>query len=196
MRAVGELAAAVAHDLNNLSSIALMALGSLKQVDAHGQQALSRAERANDAIGELSQRLQRVARTGGDPRTGATDLRQVVEDVVVLIRPMCKEDSIVVDFVDDRRPAIVRGDQTIVRQAVMNVLLNAREAVKEVAAERRRIEIRLGGGDPVSLQVRDRGPGIPDNLLTQIFLPFVSSKEGHAGLGLATVRASLRHFGG
>jgi signal transduction histidine kinase len=196
MRAVGELAAAVAHDLNNLSGIALMALGSLKQPDAQGQQALSRAERANDAIGELSRRLQRVARTGGDPRTGATDLRQVVEDVVVLIRPMCKEDSMVVDLRDDGRPALVRGDQTIVRQAVMNVLLNAREAVKEVPAERRRIEIRLVGGDPVSLQVRDRGPGIPDDLLTQIFLPFVSSKEGHAGLGLATVRASLRHFAG
>jgi signal transduction histidine kinase/CheY-like chemotaxis protein len=196
MRAVGELAAAVAHDLNNLSGIALMALGSLKQADAQGQQALSRAERANDAIGELSRRLQRVARTGGDPRTGAADLRQVVEDVVVLIRPMCKEDAIVVDLRDDGRPALVRGDQTIVRQAVMNVLLNAREAVREVPAERRRIEIRLAGGDPVSLQVRDRGPGIPDDLLTQIFLPFVSSKEGHAGLGLATVRASLRHFAG
>jgi signal transduction histidine kinase len=196
MRAVGELAGAVAHDLNNLSGIALMALGSLKQPDAQGQQALSRAERANDAIGELSRRLQRVARTGGDPRTGAADLRQVVEDVVVLLRPMCKEDSIVVDLRDDGRPALVRGDQTIVRQAVMNVLLNAREAVKEVPAERRRIEIRLSGGDPVSLLVRDRGPGIPDDLLTQIFLPFVSSKEGHAGLGLATVRASLRHFAG
>jgi CheY-like chemotaxis protein len=195
MRPIGELAAAVAHDLNNLSGIALMALGSLK-ADVQGQQALSRAERANEAIGELSGRLQRVARTGGDPRTGATDLRQVVEDVVVLIRPMCKEDSIVMDFIDDGRPATVRGDQTIVRQAVMNVLLNAREAVKEVAAERRRIEIHLQGGDPVSLQVCDRGPGIPDDLLTQMFLPFVSSKEGHAGLGLATVRASLRHFAG
>jgi len=196
MRAVGELAAAVAHDLNNLSGIALMSLSALTQADPQSQQALSRAERANEAIGELSRRLQRVARTGGDPRSGATDLRQVVEDVVVLIRPTCKEDSITVELVDDGRPAIVEGDQTIVRQAVMNVLLNAREAVKEVSTERRKIEIRLTGGDPISLQVQDRGPGIPDNLLTQIFLPFVSSKEGHAGLGLATVRASMKHFGG
>ncbi len=196
MRAVGELAAAVAHDLNNLSGVALMSLSALTQADPQGQQALSRAERANEAIGELSRRLQRVARTGGDPKSGATDLRQVVEDVVVLIRPTCKEDSITVELVDDGRPAIVEGDQTIVRQAVMNVLLNAREAVKEVHPERRKIEIRLGGGDPISLEVQDRGPGIPDNLLTQIFLPFVSSKDGHAGLGLATVRASMKHFGG
>jgi CheY-like chemotaxis protein len=173
-----------------------MSLDALKQADVQGQQALSRAQRANEAIGELSRRLQRVARTGGDPKTGAADLRQVVEDVVVLIRPTCKEDSIVLEFADDGRPAMVRGDQMIVRQAVMNVLLNAREAVKEVGAERRKIEIRLTGDDPVALEVLDQGPGIPENLLGQVFLPFVSSKEGHAGLGLATVRASMKHFGG
>jgi signal transduction histidine kinase len=195
MRAIGELAGAVAHDLNNLSGIALMSLGSIGKCDAQTQQALSRAERANEAIGELSRRLQRVARNGGDP-TGATDLRQVVEDVVALIRPTCKEDSISVELVDDGRPAVVQGDQTMVRQAVMSLVLNAREALKGSESERRRVAIRLGGGDPVTLDVSDHGPGIPGDLLSQIFLPFVSSKDGHAGLGLATVRASMRHFGG
>jgi signal transduction histidine kinase len=195
MRAVGELAAAVAHELNNLSAIALMSLGSIQDNGPQAPQALFRAERANQAIGELSRRLQRVARTGGDA-TGATDLRQVVEDVVVLIRPTCKEDSISVELVDDGRPALVRGDQTMVRQAVMNLVLNAREAMKEIAIERRRVEIRLGGGDTVTLEVGDHGAGIPGDLMSQIFFPFVSSKEGHAGLGLATVRASMKHFGG
>jgi signal transduction histidine kinase len=196
MRAVGELAAAVAHDLNNLSGIALMSLGSIEESNERAQEAVFRAERANQAIGELSRRLQRVARAGGDPTTGATDLRQVIEDVVVLLRPTCKEDAIRVELFDDGRNALVQGDQTIVRQAVMNLVLNAREAVKEVSAEHRRIEIQLFGDNPVTLEVRDRGPGIPDNLLGQIFLPFVSSKEGHAGLGLAIARASLKHFGG
>src|SRR6185437_346183 len=171
MRAVGELAAAVAHDLNNLSGIALMSLGSIEESNERAQEAVFRAERANQAIGELSRRLQRVARAGGDPTTGATDLRQVVEDVVVLLRPTCKEDAIRVELFDDGRNALVQGDQTIVRQAVMNLVLNAREAVKEVSAEHRRIEIQLFGDNPVTLEVRDRGPGIPDNLLGQIFLP-------------------------
>jgi signal transduction histidine kinase/CheY-like chemotaxis protein len=195
MRAVGELAAAVAHDLNNLSGIALMSLGSIGENGAPAQQAVLRAERATQAIGELSRRLQRVARTGGDP-TGATDLRQVVEDVVELIRPTCKEDSISIELVDDGRPAVIRGDQTMVRQAVMNLVLNAREAIKGAPIERRRVEIRLGGGDTITLDVCDQGPGIPEDLLSQIFFPFVSSKDGHAGLGLATVRASMKHFGG
>lgn len=196
MRAVGELAAAVAHDLNNLSAIARMSLGSVKDVDTKAAQALSRAERANHAIGELSRRLQRVARTGADPSKGATDLRQVVEDVVALIRPMCKEDSIMIQLMDAGDPASVHGDQTIVRQAVMNVVLNAREAVTHVPVERRRIEIRISGRDRVYLEVRDGGPGISESVLPQIFEPFFTSKTGHAGLGLATVRSSMKHFGG
>jgi len=196
MRAVGELAAAVAHDLNNLSAIALMSLGALQETDPQTLQILARAERANVAIGELSGRLQRIARTGGDPSTGAVDLRQVVEDTVVLIRPMCREDATRLELVDDGEPAFVRGDHTIVRQAVMNLVLNARDAVKEVPVERRRIEIRITGRERVTLQVRDGGPGIPPELADQIFQPFVSSKKGHAGLGLATVRASMKHFGG
>jgi signal transduction histidine kinase len=196
MRAVGELAGAVAHDLNNLSGIARMSLGSVKDADVRTAQALSRAERANQAIGDLSRRLQRVARTGGDPTTGATDLRQVVEDVVALLKPMCREDSIIVQLVDAGDPALVRGEQTIVRQAVMNLVLNARDAVTAVPVGRRRIEVRLAGGELVSLEVRDGGPGIPDELGAQIFEPFVSSKKGHAGLGLASVRASMKHFGG
>jgi signal transduction histidine kinase len=196
MRAVGELAAAVAHDLNNLSGIALMALGSVRQSDAQTVQILSRAERANLAIGELSRRLQRIARTGGDPSTGGVDLRQIVEDTIVLIRPMCREDSTRLELLDDGEPAFVRGDHAIVRQVVMNLVLNAREAAKDVPIERRRIEIRLAGHDRVVLHVRDRGPGILPELLDQVFQPFVTSKKGHAGLGLATVRASMKHFGG
>ena len=196
MRAVGELAAAVAHDLNNLSGTVLMSLEAVKAADGRSTEALSRAGRANQSIGELSRRLQRVARTGGDPSTGATDLRQVVEDAVALIRPMCKEDSITVKLADEGEPAWVRGDQTVVRQAVMNVILNAREAVREVPVERRRIELIMAGRDPVSLEVRDGGPGIVDGLTDQLFHPLVSSKAGHAGLGLATVRSAMKHFGG
>ena len=70
MRAVGELASAVAHDLNNLSGIVVMALSAVNGVDPQNQQTISRAERANQAIGELSRRLQRIARSGGDPKIG------------------------------------------------------------------------------------------------------------------------------
>jgi signal transduction histidine kinase/ActR/RegA family two-component response regulator len=197
MRAVGELAAAVAHDLNNLSGVVLMSLGSIAPSSGHAVEVLTRAEGAVEAIGEMSRRLQRIARTGADPKTGAVDLKQVVEDTVALIRPLCREDSIRVDFNEVGEPALVRGDQTMVRQAVMNLVLNAREAVIDYPAELRRIEIRLQFRErEIRLEVRDHGPGLPPELINQIFKPFVTTKAGHAGLGLATVQASMKHFGG
>ena len=197
MRAVGELASAVAHDLNNLSGIVSMSLGSIGPTDTQAVKCVSRAERANQAIGELSRRLQRIARSGADPRTGPVDLKQLVEDIVVLIKPLCREDSIRLSFSAPEGPSVVQGDQTMVRQAVMNVMLNAREAVRTVAPERRAVDVGISAvGDSIYLEVRDQGPGIPRELGQDIFKPFITTKEGHAGLGLATVQGSMKHFGG
>jgi len=197
MRAVGELASAVAHDLNNLSGIVVMALSAVNGIDSQNQQTISRAERANQAIGELSRRLQRIARSGNDPKAGAVDLRQLLDDIVVLIRPICREDGIRLSLSGPSEAVIVQGDQTMVRQAAMNIVLNARDAVKSVSPERRAIDISLiPTGGEVHLEVRDQGPGIPPELREEIFRPFVTTKEGHAGLGLATVHSSMKHFGG
>ena len=197
MRAVGELASAVAHDLNNLSGIVVMSLGSVGDADPQTTSCISRAERANQAIGELSRRLQRIARSGTDPRTGPVDLKQLVDDIVVLIKPLCREDAIRLSFSAPDGPAVVQGEQTMVRQAVMNVVLNAREAVRNVAPERRAIDVRISAlGDSICLEVRDQGPGVPHELTSDIFKPFITTKEGHAGLGLATVQGSMKHFGG
>lgn len=85
----------------------------------------------------------------------------------------------------------------MVRQAAMNIVLNARDAVRGVPVERRSIDISIiPMGGEVRLEVRDQGPGVPPELIEEIFHPFVTTKEGHAGLGLATVQSSMKHFGG
>src|SRR5581483_754255 len=120
-----------------------------------------------------------------------------VEDIVVLIRPICREDGIRLSLSAPNEPVVVQGDQTMVRQAAMNIVLNARDAVRTVAAERRAIDITItSSGGEVQLEVRDQGPGVPPDLLDEVFRPFVTTKEGHAGLGLATVHSSMKHFGG
>ena len=197
MRAVGELAAAVAHDLNNLSGIVLMSLSSVKPESPHTAQVVKRAEGAIQAIGEMSRRLQRIARTGAESKTGAVDLKSVMEDIVALVRPLCREDSIQLEVSEIRGPVLVLGEQTMVRQVLMNLILNAREAVMGVREDRRLIELRVRRvGEVVCLDVRDHGPGLAPEMTGQVFKPFVSTKPGHAGLGLATVYASMKHFGG
>jgi signal transduction histidine kinase/CheY-like chemotaxis protein len=196
MRAVGELASAVAHDLNNYSNIALMAASLARQGSTDTLSALVRIERANRTIGEMARRLQRVARTGMDAN-GRTNLRQIVDDVVHLMSPLLSEGQVEIDVAAPETPFEVQGDETMVRQAVTNVLLNAREAVLEASRERRRIQVTFGrAGRNVSLQIRDEGPGIPPEVMKEMFNAFVTSKPNHAGLGLASSFASMKHFGG
>jgi signal transduction histidine kinase len=200
-RAVGELTAAAAHALNNLSGTALLALSSIGRSEDDISYLASRAERATRSIGDLSRRLQRMARAGA-PSQGSqasADLKEIVEDVATLIRPLCKERSIQLDFdlVDLGDAAVVQGDETMIRQAVMTVILNARDAVMEAAPERRTVEIRIGRrANEIELVVRDHGPGISPAVAGQLFRPFVSTKSGHAGVGLATAHASITSVGG
>lgn len=196
LKAVGELAAAVAHDLNNLSGIALMAVsvGLRSPTDAHD--VLPRIERANRAIGQLVGRLQRVARTGaiGAASEHVANLQLIVEDVLALVSPILLERSIelVVDL-----PVVpaVRADSVLIHQIVLNLVLNARDAL--ATAERRRLEVRLRDEHgAVRLTVADNGPGLTPHVRAHLFQPFVTTKPGHVGLGLAAAHASLTHFGG
>jgi signal transduction histidine kinase len=199
LRALGELASAVAHELNNLSGIALMALGSVESLSEDVNPLVARADRATRAIADLSRRLQRVARAGGEARHGTADLRQIVEDIAVLLRPLCKENSIRLDLdlVELDESAIVEGDQVLIRQAVMNLILNAREAVMAAPSDRRFIEIRIERqATEISLVVRDGGEGLSSEVQAWMWRPFFSTKPGHAGLGLTTVRSSMRQVGG
>lgn len=199
LRTVGQIAGAVAHDLNNLAGIALMALNVAAEGGEHTAQLVARAERATKAIGDLSRRLQRMARSGEIAGASATDLKQVVEDVAVLIRPLCKEHSIRLDLdlVDLGEDALVHGNPTVLRRAVMDVVLNAREAVLERVPEERVIEIRVERrSNELCLLINDSGPGIAPGMRDRLFKPMVTSKPGHSGLGLAAVLSSMKQAGG
>lgn len=196
IKAVGELASAVAHDLNNLAGIALLAANVGMRSPADAFDMLPRIERANRAIGDLVARLQRLARApAGEPE--AANLSQIVEDILLMVKPLLHERSIEVDA---ELPAVpmVRCDAVLVHQVVLNLIINAHDALADVPADRRRIRIRLRDDDGVvRLIVADTGPGIAREVLAQLFRPFITTKrDAHLGLGLAAAQSSLRHFGG
>jgi hypothetical protein len=199
MKAIGELAAAVAHDLNNLSGVALMAASVGMRSPAEAYDALPRIARANRAIGDLVARLQRVARpaSGLDELHRVANIRQVVDDILSMVSSMLGELSIELEV--DLPPTLwVHADPVLVHQVVLNLVLNARDALGGVPADRRRLRISAREeGDATRLIVSDSGTGIAEEVLPHLFRPFVTTKtEGHAGLGLAAAQASLRHFGG
>jgi signal transduction histidine kinase len=197
LKAVGELAAAVAHDLNNLSGVALMAISIGERSEASALEVLPRIARANRAIGSLVARLQRVAYAGiHNQNDGIANVREIVEDVVVLVGPVLREHAVVLEL-KLSTTGTARSDPTLIHQLVLNLILNALDALREHDVGHRHLRIRLTDDeDIVRLVVADSGPGIGSNVLPQIFQPFVTTKPGHAGLGLSAAHAALKHFGG
>jgi signal transduction histidine kinase len=198
IKAVGELAAAVAHDLNNLSGIALMAASIGQRSPRDAFEVLPRIERANRAIGDLVGRLQRVARPATSGETGeVADLREIIGDVLTMVGPILREESIQL-AVDLPAMPLVRADPSLIHRLVLNLLLNARGALRATPPDQRslRVDLELHEG-AVRMTVADTGPGIAPAVLAQLFQPFVTTKGAeHVGLGLSAAHASLAHFGG
>jgi C4-dicarboxylate-specific signal transduction histidine kinase len=92
----------------------------------------------------------------------------------------------------------VRGNVAQLQQLVLNLLLNAADAMSNLPAQERRVEIETRKRDDGSCEmaVSDRGPGVSPELKAKVFKPFVSTKEKGLGLGLAICRSIALAHGG
>jgi|GEM_PF-6561166 len=195
LKAVGELSAGVAHDLNNLCGFTMLAVavGARSAIDA--LEVMPRIERTNRAIRDLVGRLQRAGRPPS-AEAEAANLPRILDDLLVMLRPVLREHAIELD-VELAPVSPVACDPVLIQQVVMNLVLNARDALAEVPADRRVIKIRVRDDDGVvRMIVADTGPGIAPEMLDRLFQPFATTKrDAHLGLGLATSRSSLAQYG-
>jgi signal transduction histidine kinase len=101
----------------------------------------------------------------------------------------------------DLRATQIPGDARMLRQAILNLMRNAAEAIPEDAAERR-VSVSLSrasdhaGKDWIRIEIRDTGPGIPPADLTRIFIPFFTTKAQGHGIGLALAHRVITEHGG
>ena len=211
MDAVGRVAGGVAHDFNNMLTIMISAAESLRlQLPAgdvrHGDvgEILSAGERA----AALTRRLLTFARPG-PTQDVVTDLNGVISDLVTLVRRMrATPIEIVLDLGPDL-PAI-RIDRTPLEQVVMNLCVNARDAMPTggtltlrtrtvcVTGDLSGIHSARTNGRWVAIDISDTGTGIAPEVAEQMFEPLFTTKaagEG-TGLGLATVYGILERVGG
>src|SRR5206468_2333073 len=132
-----------------------------------------------------------------------TDLNQIARDVVELLLPRAREKGVQLGLRLDESLPPVPADAAGMHHALLNVVGNALDAVEEapapqvLVASSRESVTQQSKGSWVLLQVRDNGPGIPPEKLSDIFRPFVSTKGARGtGLGLAVSRKILREHGG
>lgn len=201
---LGELTLSLAHEINQpLAAILVNAqaarrmLGAAPADPAPVQEALTDiagdAQRASQIIGRLRSLFRK------EPEDRVTlDIDGLIEDVIGLLRTDLERRRIVVRFVRGQALPEVRGDPVQLRQVVLNVVVNACEAIDAAAAGPRAIliETTQPDGGRVAIAVRDSGIGVEESELERIFEHFVSSKPQGLGMGLAISRSIVEAHGG
>ena len=194
MSAMGALALNLAHEIRNPLNAAVLQLNLLRrQVDKleaneETRAALhKRAEIVGAEIGRLNRLLTEfleLARPRGIARE-PVHLGRLVDDVLDLERESAAARGIRIERVIPADGCVAIGDSEKLKQVIINLVVNAIEAMKEGGTLTARVECT---SERVTLAVEDTGPGIPPDVLANVFDPFFTTKEAGTGLGLSIVR--------
>ncbi|MBN2024844.1 MAG: HAMP domain-containing histidine kinase [Pirellulales bacterium] len=187
MRTLGQLGAGIAHQMRNAATGARMAV-ELLQRHATAPADAESAEVALRQLRLMESHLQRFLAMGR-PRPAAREpvaLGDVIDDAVDLVEATCRHVGIALARQTPDEPVIVEGDRMALRDVVMNLVLNAVEALGRHGGGAPRIVIVLEPpwAGRARLSVRDTGPGPEDAIERSMFEPFVTSKPDGTGLGL------------
>lgn len=184
MEALGSMAGMIAHDFNNLLTTILGYTSIVKnagRLHPEDRECLDDVEDAAHKAASLTGRLLSFAR-GGLMQTGALDMRSVIADTLRLAQPALQH-RIAINLDMPDTPVPIDGDESQLQQALLNLLLNARDAMTDGGT----VNIRLSVlSELATLVVEDNGPGMDANTKLRIFEPFFTTKPKGSGTGLGT----------
>jgi PAS domain S-box-containing protein len=202
-QAMGELAAAIAHEVNQpLTAIVTNAGFSLRQLKGSTAnldelrtaitEIVNDATRASAVISRIRGLLAK-----GSPRRMELDINKVIQEVITLLRNELTRNrvSLRTDFASNLAP--VSGDPVQLQQVLINLVVNAIEAMRLYTDRTRELRIRSAkNAHGILVQVQDSGPGIKPELADGIFEPFFTTKAEGIGMGLAISRSIIESHGG
>ncbi|MGG6270326.1 response regulator [Leptolyngbya sp. AN03gr2] len=213
LESLGTLASGVAHDFNNLLTpiLAIAQLLPLKipDLDESNQQLLQIVEDNVKRGADLVKQILMFAR-GGEGKRVPLQIRRSISEVVRVIRQTFPKSIEIRILLESNDLWMVSADPTQLHQILMNLCVNARDAMPKggrlnIAAENivideayRRMNPEARPGSFVAITVSDTGTGIPAELIERIFDPFFTTKEvgKGTGLGLSTVLGIVKNHGG
>lgn len=203
MMSVGEMAATLAHELNQpLAAIINYLNGSLRLVGQAGgpaqveralQAARTQAEHASAVIARVREFVR-----AREPRRDAQDVHAMTGTVLELLRLEAERQQVRVELALSAALPAAYADRVMVEQVLLNLVKNAIEAMRGVPASRRelRIEGRLNLDGEIEVRVCDRGSGLSSAEQDQLFSPFFTTKNDGLGIGLAICRSIIEYHKG
>jgi two-component system C4-dicarboxylate transport sensor histidine kinase DctB len=198
LAALGEMSAAVSHELNQpLAAMKTYLAGAKlllqrKRPD-EAQASFERIDGLIERMGAITKQLKSYARKGGESFQ-PFDIRSALSSALAMMEPQLKQRHVEITRTIPLEPVMVLADQMRLEQVIINLFRNALDATK--TSRNPRIEILLTAGDTAVLALRDNGAGIDD--LDALFEPFYTTKSpgDGVGLGLAISSGIVNDFGG
>ena len=197
---IAALTGGLAHEIKNpLSAIKLnlklLAEGLDVRDDDHDRRNAIRLERMQNEVERLHTILQEFLRYAGrmelHPRDH--DLRQLLEEIIDFYRPQAEAGHVVLRNSLPDQPVVCRVDAALLKQAVLNLLINATQAMSDGGE----LLLRLNSdGERAAVEVIDTGAGIAPEDRERIFDAYYSTRPGGSGLGLPLTRRIIRQHGG
>ena len=205
LRSLAELATGIAHEVNQpLSAIITNARAGLRRmdglsdkIDLHDirevlEDIVADGRRASDVITRIKGIVKHTPM-----RPGRVDVNEVIDDVIALSGRTLRQQHVKVTVQRGVDRPYVNADRVQLQQVLLNLVLNATDAMRGVSARARVLEIRTarrGGG--VTVSVHDSGPGLTESSVRRIFTPFFTTKPEGMGVGLSISRSIVEAHGG
>jgi signal transduction histidine kinase len=200
---MGELTASIAHEINqplgailfNADAAELLLRADPGRVD-EVRKILADIRKDDLRASEVVRRIRELLRTRALERE-PLDLNEVASGVLDLLRADAARRGVALEV--DLAPGLpaVPGDRVYLQQVLLNLFLNAMEAMAETPAPHRRLSVRTArNASGVEVSVTDAGPGVPPERLPRLFESFFTTKKDGMGLGLSIARSIVEAHGG
>ena len=201
---MGELAASLAHEVNN-------PIGAMVTNASTGQRLIAAGKMETEELnelfadivadgrraGEIVQGIRNMVRKGKERRS-LIEINDTIQDLLRIVHAEAVGRDVTVVTEIDSDGCRVMADRVQLLQVLLNLTMNGFEAMSVIRSDARRLIISAGrnGDGQVCVSVRDSGPGFPGGIVDQLFEPFFSTKAEGTGMGLAIARSIIEAHGG
>jgi two-component system sensor kinase FixL len=203
LTAMGEMASTLAHEINQpLSAINNYLKGSQRLLESANderlatlREALGKAADQATRAGQIIRRLRDFVSRGESERR-VENITKLVEEASALALVGAKDRGIRVTFQFDPTVELVLADRVQIQQVLLNLLLNAMDAMEDSKTRELMVSVMPAGDNLVKVSVADTGSGIAPEIGGQLFQPFITTKRHGMGIGLSISRTIVEAHGG